>query len=123
MIPSILSSPAPERTQTQETILWALESAAAEYRRLVSPLSDVLPPPVFPSGSRSLGKLSWTQLEQGVREMSLILGDTIEGNCWDRDLSWGLDSEGRRLVVGHPERNFDPNERFHSDPMHPEFYK
>ena len=55
---SILTSPAPARTQTQETILRALESAAAEYCGLVSPPSDALPPPVFPSGRDSLGELS-----------------------------------------------------------------
>ena len=60
--------------------------------------------------------------------MSLVLEDMIEGSCWDRDSSWGLDLEGRHLVVGHLvvghlERNFDPNERFHGDPMHPEFYE
>ena len=40
---SILTSPAPARTLAQETILQALESAAAEYCGLASPLSDVLP--------------------------------------------------------------------------------
>ena len=58
-----------------------------------------------------------------MREMSLVLEDMVEGSYWSRDLSWGLDPEGRHLVVGRPERNFDPNERFRSDPMHPEFYE
>ena len=121
---SILTSPAPARTQTQETILWALESTAAEYHGLVSPPSDALPPLVFPSGRDSLGELSQsTRLEQGMREMSLVLEDMVEGSFRSRDSSWGSDLEGRRLVVGHPERNFNPNERFHGDPMHPEFYE
>ena len=120
---SILTSPVLGRTQTQETILQAPESAAAEYCRLVSPPSDVLPPLVFPSGSRSLGKLSQTRLEQGMREIGLVLENMVEGSCWSRDSSWGSDLEGRHLVVGRPERNFDPNERFHDDPMYLEFYK
>ena len=124
MTPSILTSPAPARTQTQETILQALESATAEYRGLVSPPSDALPPPVFPSGRDSLGESSQsTQLEQGMWEMSLVLEDMVEGSFRSRDSSWGSDPEGGRLVVGCPERNFDPNERFHSDPIHPEFYE
>ena len=110
MTPSILTSPAPE-------------SATAKYCRLVSPPSDALLPLVFPSGSCSLGELSQTQLEQGMREMSLVLEDMIKGSHLDRDSSWGLDPEGRHLVVGHPERNFNPNERFHGDPMYPEFYE
>ena len=123
MTPNILTSPALARTWTQETIFWALESAAAEYRRLVSPPSDALPPPVFPSGRDSLGESSQsTQLEQGMREMSLVLEDMVEGSFWSRDSSWGSDPEGRRLVVGCPERNFNSNERFHGHPMHPEFY-
>ena len=81
-------------------------------------------PPVFPSGRGSFRESSQsTQLEQGMREMSLILEDMIEGSCQERDSSWGSDPEGRCLVVGHPERNFDPNERFHGDPMHPEFFE
>ena len=120
---SILTSPALGMTQTQEMILWALESATTEYHGLVSPLSDALPPPVFPSGSHSLGELSQTWLEQGMREMSLVLEDMVKGSCWSWDSSWGSDPEGRHLVVGHPERNFDPNERFHGDPIHPEFYE
>ena len=123
MTPSILTSPAPVRTQTQETILQALESAAAEYHGLASPPSDVLLPPVFPRGRDSLGESSQsTQLEQGMREMSLVLEDMVEGSFWDRDLLWGLDLEGRCLVVGHLEMSFNPNEQFQSDPMHPEFY-
>ena len=58
-----------------------------------------------------------------MREMSLVLEDMVEGSFWDRDSSWGSDPEGRCLVVGHPEKNFNPNERFHGDPMHPEFYE
>ena len=58
-----------------------------------------------------------------MREMSLVLEDMVEGSFQSRDSSWGSDPEGRCLVVGRPERNFDPNERFHSDPMHPEFYE
>ena len=124
MTPSILTSPAPARTQTQETILRALESAAAEYRGLVSPPSDVLLPPVFPSGRDSLGESSQsTRLEQGMWEMSLVLEDMVEGSFRDRDSSWGSDPEGRRLVVGRPERNIDSNKRFHGDPMHPKFYE
>ena len=120
---SILTSPVPARTQTQETILQALESAAAEYRGLVSPPSDALPPPVFPSGRDSLGESSQsTRLEQGTREMSLVLENMVEGSFRDRDSLWGSDPEGRRLVVGLPERNFNPNEQFHGDPIHPEFY-
>ena len=97
---------------------------ASEWRKQqdrgsVSPLSDALPPLVFPSGGRSLGESSRTQLEQGMREMSLVLKDLIKGSCQDWDSSWGLDLEGRRLGVGRPERNFDPNERFHGDPMVP----
>ena len=123
MTPSILTSPAPARTQTQEMILWALESAATEYRGLAFPPSDALPPPVFPSGRDSLGESSQsTQLEQGMWEMSLVLEDMVEGSFWDRDSSWGSDPEGGRLVVGCLERNFDPNEQFHGDPMYPEFY-
>ena len=124
MTPNILTSPALGRIQTQETILQALESATAEYHGLVSPPSDALPPLVFPSGRDSLEELSQsTQLEQGMREMSLVLEDMVEGSFQSRDSSWGSDLEGRRLVVGHPERSFDPNERFHGDPMHPEFYE
>ena len=123
MTPSILTSPALVRTQTQETILRALESTATEYRGLASPPSDVLLPPVFPCGRDSLGESSQsTRLEQGMREMSLVLEDMVEGSFRDRDSLWGLDPEGRRLVVGRPERNFDSNERFHGDPIHPEFY-
>ena len=107
---SILTSPVPARTQTQETILWALESTAAEYCGLAFPLSGALPPPVFPSGRDSLGELSQTQLEQGMREMSLVLEDMVEGSCQDRNLSWGSDLEGRHLVVGHLEGNFNPND-------------
>ena len=58
-----------------------------------------------------------------MREMSLVLEDMVEGSCWDRDSSWGSDPEGRRLVVGCLERNFNPTERFHGDLMHPEFYE
>ena len=58
MTPSILTSPVPARTPAQETILQALESATAEYHGLVSPPSDVLLPPVFPSGRDSLGESS-----------------------------------------------------------------
>ena len=77
---NILTSPVPVRNLAQETILQALESAAAEYHGLVSPPSDVLPPPVFPSGRDSLGELSQsTRLEQGMREMSLVLEDMVEG--------------------------------------------
>ena len=58
MTPSILTSPVPARTQTQETILWALESATTKYHGLVSPPSNALPPPVFPSRRDSLGESS-----------------------------------------------------------------
>ena len=93
-----------------------------ERRRRVP--SDALPPPVFPSGRDSLGESSQsTHLEQGMREMSLVLEDMVEGSFQDRDSSWGSDPEGRRLVVGRPEMNFDRNERFHGDPIHPEFYE
>ena len=92
--------------------------------RIGFPPSNALPLPVFPSGRDSLGELSQpTRLEQGMREMSLVLEDMIEGSCQERDSSWGLDLEGRCLVVGHLERNFDPNERFHGNPMHPEFFE
>ena len=79
---------------------------------------------MFPSGRDSLGESSQsTCLEQGMREMSLVLEDMVEGSHWSRELSWESDLEGRRLVVGRPERNFNPNERFHGDPMHPEFFE
>ena len=120
---SILTSPVPARTQTQETILQALESATTEYRGLASPPSNALLPLVFPSGRDSLGESSQsTRLEQGMREMSLVLEDMIEGSCQSRDSSWGLDPEGRHQVVGCQESHFNPNERFHSDLMHPEFF-
>ena len=123
MTPTILISPALERSQVQVTILQALESTAAEYHKLVSPPSNVLLPLVFPVGRDSLGGLGQsTQLEQGMREMSLVLEDMIEGSCQSWDSLWGSDPEVRHQVVGCWESSFDPNERFHGDPTYPEFF-
>ena len=78
---SILTSPVQVRTQAQATILWVLESTTAEYHRSVSPPSDVLLPPVFlPARVTSKGLSQSTHLEQGMREMSLVLEDMIEGS-------------------------------------------
>ena len=123
MTPTILTSPAPERSQAQVTILQALESAATEYRELVTPPSNALPPPVFPSGRDSLGELSQSnRLEQGMREMSLVLENMVEGRACSRDLEWGSDPEGRRLVVGPRASTSDLAEQFHGNPMYKEFY-